>query len=82
MAGRLVKLLKASHCDGVVVITGGLAMDEGLVVAMAEEAEQRELSLELVTHPDSVYAGAIGAAIWGAFRERKLKRLVPAPGAV
>ena len=27
------------------------------------------------THPDSVLAGAIGAALWGAFRARKLAEL-------
>jgi len=26
-------------------------------------------------HPDSIYAGAIGAALWGAFRHEKLARL-------
>jgi benzoyl-CoA reductase subunit D len=78
MAGRLVKLLKAAGCSGVVVITGGLAQDAGLVVAMAEEALARELDLELRTHPDSIHAGAMGAAIWGAFRCRKLARLAAA----
>jgi benzoyl-CoA reductase subunit D len=28
-----------------------------------------------VSHPDSIYAGAIGAALWGAFRHEKLARL-------
>jgi benzoyl-CoA reductase subunit D len=28
-----------------------------------------------VNHPDSIYAGAIGAALWGAFRHQKLKDL-------
>jgi benzoyl-CoA reductase subunit D len=28
-----------------------------------------------VSHPDSIYAGAIGAALWGAFRHDKLKEL-------
>ena len=74
MAGRLVKLLKASKGEGVTVVTGGLARDEGLVAAMAEVAEERELSLELRTHPDSIHAGAIGAAIWGGFRKRVLER--------
>jgi benzoyl-CoA reductase subunit D len=31
--------------------------------------------LRAVSHPDSIYAGAIGAALWGAFRHRKLKEL-------
>jgi benzoyl-CoA reductase subunit D len=28
-----------------------------------------------VSHPDSIYAGAIGAALWGAFRHERLKEL-------
>jgi benzoyl-CoA reductase subunit D len=27
---------------------------------------------EVASHPDSIYAGAIGAALWGAFRFEKL----------
>jgi benzoyl-CoA reductase subunit D len=72
MAGRLIKLLVSAKCTGTVVVTGGLAKDSGLFAAMAEIAEERGLELELANHPDSVYAGAIGAAIWGAFRKRKL----------
>ena len=28
-----------------------------------------------MSHPDPIYAGAIGAALWGAFRHGKLKEL-------
>jgi benzoyl-CoA reductase subunit D len=28
-----------------------------------------------MSHPDSIYAGAIGAALWGAFRHGKLQAL-------
>jgi hypothetical protein len=28
-----------------------------------------------VSHPDSIYAGAIGAALWGGFRFNRLKEL-------
>jgi benzoyl-CoA reductase subunit D len=28
-----------------------------------------------MSHPDSIYAGAIGAALWGAFRHRKLAEI-------
>ena len=28
-----------------------------------------------VNHPDSIYAGAIGAALWGAFRHDKLAQI-------
>ena len=78
MAGRLIKLIKSSKCSGVIVVTGGLAADSGLFAALAEVANERKLDLELRTHPDSAYAGALGAAIWGAFRKRKLEKLVPA----
>jgi len=31
--------------------------------------------VDAVSHPDSIYAGAIGAALWGEFRHRKLAAL-------
>ena len=31
--------------------------------------------IEAVSHPDSIYAGAIGAALWGAFRHNRLREL-------
>jgi len=31
--------------------------------------------LTAVNHPDSIYAGAIGAALWGAYRHEKLAQL-------
>ncbi len=68
MAGRLVKLLKASKTEGIVVMTGGLAKDEGLVAAITEVVQQQDLPFELQTHPLSIHAGAVGAAIFGAFR--------------
>lgn len=83
MGGRLVKLVRAAKCEGVVLVTGGLASDEGLFHALAEIAEEQEVGIELRTHPDSVYAGAIGAAVWGAYRKRKLaERGQAAPGSV
>ncbi len=43
---------------------------------MAERmAAQKMTGLELRAHEDSIYAGAIGAALWGAFRHDKLARL-------
>ena len=75
MAGRLVKLLKSAKVTGVVAVTGGLAADSGLIAAMAEIATERELDIDLRTDPASAYAGSIGAAIWGAFRSRKIGSL-------
>ncbi len=74
MAGRLSKLLKSiGGTDGVVMVTGGLALDQGLVAALEEEvAKTKDMKAVIRSHPDSIYAGAIGAALWGAFRHRKL----------
>ncbi len=73
MGERLLKLLRAAKCDGVVMMTGGLAADTGLFHALAELAGTQGVGIELRSHADSVYAGALGAAIWGAFRKRKLE---------
>ncbi len=74
MAGRLSKLLKSiGAMDGVVMVTGGLALDDGLVAALAEDiAGNKALSCSVHSHADSIYAGAIGAALWGAYRYDKL----------
>jgi benzoyl-CoA reductase subunit D len=77
MASRLVKLLKVTGITkGTVLLTGGLALDEGLLAALQEElVNERITGLAAVSHPDSIYAGAIGAALWGSFRFNKLKQL-------
>jgi benzoyl-CoA reductase subunit D len=76
MADRLVKLLKTiGSLDGAVMMTGGLALDGGLVAAMQELMAKEKVKVPVAAHPDSIYAGAIGAALWGAFRHEKLKAL-------
>jgi benzoyl-CoA reductase subunit D len=73
MASRLVKLLKSIKArEGSVLITGGLAVDEGLIEAMKEQVVEQKLKVNVLSHADSIYAGAIGAALWGAFRHDKL----------
>lgn len=74
MASRLARLLKSiGVTDNVVMVTGGLATDKGLVAALAEElAKMKGVQAEVLSHEDSIYAGAIGAALWGAFRFEKL----------
>ena len=83
MADRLVKLLKSTKVgEGTVLVTGGLANDSGLVATMAERmVAQKMTGLDLRAHPDSIYAGAIGAALWGAFRHQKLADLEALPKA-
>ncbi len=77
MASRLVKLLKVTGIkSGTVLLSGGLALDEGLLAALQEELVNEKIAgITAVNHPDSIYAGAIGAALWGAFRHEKLKDL-------
>ena len=76
MASRVVKLLKATGItSGHVLLTGGLALDEGLLAAIKEEMVNEKVNLDAANHPDSIYAGAIGAALWGAFRYEKLQEL-------
>ena len=80
MAGRLVKLLKATRVkDGVVLMTGGLAGDIGLLKAMREAMVDQKVELTLESSPGSIFAGAIGAAIWAEYRYRKLAELQGLP---
>lgn len=74
MAGRYVKLLRSVGAEGDVAITGGLAADMGLAAAMQETAARENLPIRICTHPDAVYAGALGAALWGAYRHEVLSR--------
>jgi len=75
MAGRAVRLLVSLGKPPVVLVTGGLANDTGLVAAMREAAAEQKMAVEIRQHEQSMLAGAIGAALWGAFRARKLRRL-------
>jgi benzoyl-CoA reductase subunit D len=76
MASRIVKLLKVTGIkDGIALLTGGLALDTGLLAAIQEEMANEKVNVTAVSHPDSIYAGAIGAALWGAYRHAKLNEL-------
>ena len=77
MASRLAKLLKVTGITkGLALLTGGLALDEGLLAALQEELVNEKITgLTATNHPDSIYAGAIGAALWGAYRHSKLNEL-------
>ncbi|MCK6479071.1 MAG: benzoyl-CoA reductase subunit D [Planctomycetes bacterium] len=72
MAGRYYRLIAGAGARGVVLVTGGPAADVGLVRALQEEAAANRSPVEIRSHPRSVLAGAIGAALWGAFRARRL----------
>jgi benzoyl-CoA reductase subunit D len=74
MAGRYIKLLRAIGASGDVAITGGLASDIGLTRALEEKIAEEKLDMRVRTHADSIYAGGLGAALWGAYRHRVLAR--------
>lgn len=74
MAQRLVALLKGIGAyEGTVLVTGGLALDSGLVAAIEESAVEGKMRVAVKSHPDAIFAGAIGAALWGGFRHEKLQ---------
>jgi len=73
MAGRYMRLLTSAKVKGVVLVTGGLAADVGLLQALREAAKEQGAEVEMRAHERSVLAGALGAAIWGNFRARKLR---------
>ena len=76
MASRIVKLLKVTGVKGgVALLTGGLALDSGLLAAIQEEMVNEKVQVRARSHLDSIYAGAIGAALWGAFRHARLAEL-------
>ncbi|HEU5182095.1 MAG TPA: benzoyl-CoA reductase subunit D [Candidatus Polarisedimenticolia bacterium] len=72
MAGRYLRLLVSSSARGVTLVTGGLAADIGLLAALQEAAEAEKAPIQIRAHRDSVFAGALGASLWGAYRVRKL----------
>jgi benzoyl-CoA reductase subunit D len=71
MAGRAARLVTSIGAHQVVLITGGLANDAGLVTAMREVTAKH--AVDIRSHEQSILAGALGAALWGAFRARRLQ---------
>ncbi|MBI3181119.1 MAG: benzoyl-CoA reductase subunit D [Myxococcales bacterium] len=75
IAQRLVRLLRALGAEGTVVLTGGLAADTGLKGAIERGlAADKGVPLRVVAPPLSAWAGAIGAALWGEVRRRRLEQ--------
>ncbi|MBI4445239.1 MAG: benzoyl-CoA reductase subunit D [Acidobacteria bacterium] len=72
IANRLVRLLRYIKAEGPLVVTGGLANDVGLVQAVREKLGEESKQMDVLTHLDSVLAGAIGAALWAGFRHEQL----------
>jgi len=74
IAQRVVKLLGSLNAESPIALVGGMGMNAGMVQAIQElSVENKKKSMEFVTHPDAIYSGAIGAALWGGYRYYKLK---------
>jgi benzoyl-CoA reductase subunit D len=79
IAGRLTRLVRSVGADGTVVVTGGLAHDAGLLERVEalindDEFDAHAAPLVVASHPDAPFAGAIGAALLGAYRHRQLRQ--------
>jgi len=77
MAGRFAKLLVAARATEVVALSGGLALNTGLVTALQQELAKQAPGASVVAHPQAPYAGALGAALWSAYRHHKLAERRP-----
>ena len=76
MADRFARLLRSLEIGGAVFVSGGLASDTGMLAALRDALAKKSPAggepPEVVTHESAIFAGAIGAALWGGFRYRKL----------
>ena len=77
MAGRFAKLLVAARATEVVALSGGLALNTGLVATLQDELAKQAPGSSVVAHPQAPFAGALGAALWGAYRHHKLAERRP-----
>jgi benzoyl-CoA reductase subunit D len=74
IAARVVKLLGSLKAESPIVLVGGMGMNTGMLQAVEElSKDKKKIDLEFISHPDAIYSGAIGAALWGGFRYYKLK---------
>jgi benzoyl-CoA reductase subunit D len=72
VAQRAVKLLSAFNVESPVLLTGGMAIDGGLVHSINLRLTFEGFLLDVCSDERAIFAGAMGAALWGAFRCRKL----------
>jgi benzoyl-CoA reductase subunit D len=73
MANRTARLLRSAGISGPTMITGGLSLDTGMVAAFREEVERQKIDADLRTSKDAILAGALGAALLGAYRLELLR---------
>lgn len=73
IANRAVRLLSSLRAESPIILTGGMGMNKGMVQAVQELAQESKADMEIRSHPDAIYSGAVGAALWGGYRYFKLK---------
>lgn len=74
VANRVIKLLTTLRAEGIIVLTGGMASNIGMVQTVKELALKTNINPDnILVSEDSIYAGALGAAIWAGFRHNKLQ---------
>lgn len=74
IAARVVKLLGSLKAESPISLVGGMGMNEGMIQAVEElSKEKKKADLIFASHPDAIYSGAVGAALWGGYRYYKLK---------
>ncbi|MDP4199806.1 MAG: BadF/BadG/BcrA/BcrD ATPase family protein [Bacteroidota bacterium] len=75
VATRIVRLLLSLKAESPIVLTGGLGLNKGMVQAVEELlAKDTKQQYTVLTHPAPIYAGAIGASLWGGYRYFRLGR--------
>jgi len=72
IAGRIIKLMSSLKAESPIVLTGGMALNKGMTQAIDETLKEGNKTFAIKSSPDSIYAGAIGAALWGGYRHLKL----------
>ncbi len=74
VARRIIRLMRKLNVESPVALTGGMALDVGLVAAIRELLDESGMKLEVFPATECAAAGAVGAAIWGGFRHAKLQQ--------
>ncbi len=79
IASKLARLVRSIGAEGEVLVTGGMAHDVGFLASLAEIVAEKQAAgtpeIEIAAHPQSILAGAVGAALLGARRHRQLAQM-------
>jgi benzoyl-CoA reductase subunit D len=73
IANRVIRLLSSLKADSPIFLTGGMAMNTGMVQAINELKTESKYKWDITTSDDANFAGAYGAALWSGYRFLKLK---------